>query len=107
MDLATLNRYIYCEIQKGMYGLPQAAIIAQQLLEKWLQQHGYLQRVMTPHLWKHDTQPISFTLIVNNFGVKYMGKENTQHLIDTVRQFYKCLCNLDSKQYCRLTIKWD
>jgi hypothetical protein len=34
MDLATLNRYIYCEIQKGMYGLPQAAIIAQQLLEK-------------------------------------------------------------------------
>jgi hypothetical protein len=39
-DLATPDRYIYCTIQKGMYGLPQAGIIAQQLLEKRLQQHG-------------------------------------------------------------------
>ena len=41
-DKATPNGYIYCEIQKGMYGLPQASIIAQQLLEErfaetWLQ----------------------------------------------------------------------
>ncbi len=35
-DIATHNGYIYCEIQKGMYGLPQARIIAQQLLEKRL-----------------------------------------------------------------------
>jgi hypothetical protein len=32
-DKATPNSYIYCEIQKGIYGLPQAGIIAQQLLE--------------------------------------------------------------------------
>jgi hypothetical protein len=33
-DLATTDGYIYCKIQKGMYGLPQASIFAQQLLEK-------------------------------------------------------------------------
>jgi hypothetical protein len=33
-DLATPDGYVYCKIQKGMYGLPQAGIIAQQLLEK-------------------------------------------------------------------------
>jgi hypothetical protein len=33
-DIATHDGYIYCKIQKGMYGLPQAGIIAQQLLEK-------------------------------------------------------------------------
>jgi hypothetical protein len=33
-NIATPNGYIYCEIQKGMYGLPRARIIAQQLLEK-------------------------------------------------------------------------
>ena len=38
-DLATPDRYVYCEIQKEMYSLPQAGIIAQQLLEKQLQQH--------------------------------------------------------------------
>ena len=33
---ATPDSYIYCEIQKGMYGLPQAGIIAQLLLEERL-----------------------------------------------------------------------
>jgi hypothetical protein len=31
-QLATPEGYIYVQVQKGMYGLPQAGIIAQQLL---------------------------------------------------------------------------
>jgi hypothetical protein len=68
-NFATLDGYIYCKIQKGMYDLPQAGIIAQQLLEKQLQQHGYHQRKTTPGLWKHNTRPISITLVVDGFGV--------------------------------------
>ena len=33
--------YVYCEITKGMYGLPQAGIIAQELLAERLAKHGY------------------------------------------------------------------
>jgi hypothetical protein len=106
-DKATPNGYIYCEIQKGMYGLPQASIIAQQLLKECLQKHGYRQSPMTPGLWKHDTHPISFSLVVNDFGVKYVGKENAQHLLDTVRQYYTCSCNWKGERYCGLTLKWD
>ena len=84
-DKATPNGYVYCEIQKGMYGLPQAGIIAHQLLEERLKKHGYHQSQTTPGLWKHDTQPISFSLVVDDFGVKYVGKENAQHLLDTVQ----------------------
>ncbi len=90
-----------------MYCLPQAGIIAQQLLEKWLQQHGYHQSTTTPGLYKQETQPVSFTLVVNDFEVKYVGKENTQHLQDTVQQFYKFLHSWDGKQYCGLIIKCD
>ncbi len=107
IDIATHDGYIYCKIQKGMYGLPQAGIIAQQLLKKRLKAHGYSQSTITPGLWKHDTRPIIFSLIVNNFGVKYVGEENEQHLLDTVQKYYKCSCNWEGKQYCRLTIKWD
>ena len=71
--IATPDGYIYCKIQKGMYGLPQAGIIAQQLLEKRLEKHGYHQSTATPGLWTHDTRPISFTLVVFNFRVKYVG----------------------------------
>ncbi len=107
-DKATPNGYIYCEIQKGMYGLPQAGIIAQELLEERLQKHGYRQSQTTPGLWKHDTPPISFSLVVNDFGVKYVGKENTEHLLDTtVWHHYKCSCDWRGERYCGLTLKWD
>ena len=33
--------YLMVRVEKGMYGLPQAGIIAQQLLEKRLQAEGY------------------------------------------------------------------
>jgi hypothetical protein len=88
-DITTHDGYIYCKIQKGMYGLPQAKIIAQQLLKKCLKAHRYRQSTIPPGLWKHDTRPISFSLVVNDFGVKYVGEENAQHLLDTVQKYYK------------------
>jgi hypothetical protein len=33
-DIATINGYVYCKIRQGMYGLPQAGIIAQEPLAK-------------------------------------------------------------------------
>ena len=42
-EKVTGDGYIYIEIQKGMYGLPQAGILAQELLEKRLNEHGYSQ----------------------------------------------------------------
>ena len=41
----------YVEIRKGMYGLPQARILAQDLLEKRLKNKGYYQSMYTPGLW--------------------------------------------------------
>ncbi len=36
-----------------------------------------------------------------------MHKENAQHLLDTVQQYYKYSCKWKGEQYCGLTIKWD
>ncbi len=36
-----------------------------------------------------------------------MGEENTQHLLDTVRKYYKCSCNWEGERCCGLAIKWD
>jgi hypothetical protein len=30
-----------------------------------------------------------------------------KHLLDAVRQYYKCSCNWVGEHYCGLTIKWD
>ncbi len=59
---------VYCKVRSGMYGLPQAEILAQQLLEERLIVAGYRQSKSTPGYWApgywaHDWQPFSFTLV--------------------------------------------
>ncbi|KAL7489682.1 hypothetical protein ACHAW6_015527 [Cyclotella cf. meneghiniana] len=56
--------YVFVRIQKGMYGLPQAGIIAQQLLEQCLQANGYHQSKINPGFWTHNWQSICFALCV-------------------------------------------
>ena len=48
------NRNVHCKVQLGMYGLPQAGIIAQELLQECLQKAGYTQSKITPGYWKHE-----------------------------------------------------
>ena len=62
--------FVYVKIVKGMYGLPHAGIIAQKLLEERLNKHGYYQSKYTPGFWKHESRPICFALVVDDFGVK-------------------------------------
>ncbi len=83
-QLATPDGYIYVWVQKGMYGLPQAGIIAQQLLETLLIANRYCQSTVTPGFWKHDWRPIAFALCVDDFGVKYVGVEHAKHLLQAL-----------------------
>ena len=66
--------YVYVEVRRGMYGLPQAEILAQQLLEQRLNAAGYSQSTTTPGLSTQKWRPITFTLCVDDFGVKYVGR---------------------------------
>ena len=45
---------IYIVANKGMYGLPQAGLLANELLEKRLNKNGYHQSKLVPGLWKHE-----------------------------------------------------
>ncbi len=72
-----------------MYGLPQAGILAQKLLEQRLNAHGYFQSAAVPGLWTHTTRPISFTLVADNFGIKYVGREHILHLLSILKEHYK------------------
>jgi hypothetical protein len=107
LEIATEDGYIYCEIQKGMYGLPQAGIITQDLLQARLAKVGYHQSKIIPGLWTHKTRKTCFTLVLNNFAIKYTSMEDAQHLIDTLKQDYTITIDWDATKYIRLTLEWD
>jgi hypothetical protein len=48
--------WVYLEIRKGMYGLKQACLLANKLLQKILAHYGYYPSWHTPGLWLHKTR---------------------------------------------------
>jgi hypothetical protein len=54
---------------------------------------------------KHG-QLILFTLIVDDFGVKYVSKNDVNHLIDSIST-YTLTKDWKGNLYCRITLEWD
>jgi hypothetical protein len=106
LDLVS-DGYIYIEIRKGMPGLKQAGRIANDRLEKHLATFGYTPVPRTPSLYQHASRPVTFSLVVDDFGVKYVGQEHADHLINALQQIYEISIDWTGSQYLGLTLKWD
>ena len=61
----------------------------------------------TPGLWYHETRPISFTLVVDDFGVKYVNKADVEHLLTSLQATYKLTADWTGDLYCGITLGWD
>ena len=103
----THNGKVYTDIWKGMYGIPQSGRIAHDRLKNHLEKHGYQTVKFTPRLWNHKSRPTSFTLIVDDFGINYVGKQDAEHLIKALKESYKTTVDWEGKFYSALTIKWN
>ena len=103
----TRDGYVYVEIRRGMYGLPQAGLLAQQLLEKRLNRKGYQQIELTSSFWTHKWLPISFSLCVDNFGVKYNGKKHADHIVSVLKEHYTICQDWKGKRCLGLDLGWD
>jgi hypothetical protein len=47
------------------------------------------------------------TLVVDNFGVKYIGEKHALHLEQTLKEIYKITVKWDRGQYIGITLDWD
>ena len=90
-----------------MYGLPQAGLLANELLEKRLNKRGYRQIKLVPGFWTHNWRPVQFTLVVNDFGVKFVGEEHAIHLNNTIEENYTVTTERDGRRYIGITLDWD
>jgi hypothetical protein len=90
-----------------MYGLPHAGLLANKQLEERLNKHGYQHSKLVPGLWKHKTRPIHFTLVVDNFEVKYTLQEDVDHLKTTLESNYMVTADWTGKRYIGITFNWD
>jgi hypothetical protein len=107
LDTLAVDGWVYIEIRKGMYGLKQSGVLANQLLQTRLAPFRYYPARHTPGLWMHKTRPIAFSLVVDDFAVKYMGKQHTDHLRNALLRSYELTTDWAVKVYSGMTLKWD
>jgi len=82
------NDKILIEVTGGMYGLPQAGKLAQDDLIKHLNQYGYYLCPDVDCLFSHITRSTTFVLTVDDFGIKFIDKNDAYHLIAALQDKY-------------------
>eukprot|EP00804_Cyclotella_cryptica_P020408 CCRYP_012623-RA/>CCRYP_012623-RA protein AED:0.44 eAED:0.44 QI:0/0/0/1/0/0/2/0/536 len=106
-DKADDKGWVYVCIELGMYGLPQAGLLANKLLAKRLNHVGYYQCQYTPGLWRHVWRPITFSLVVDDFGIKTVGLTHAKHPKQVLEQYYEVDVDWKGQLYCGIHLNWD
>ena len=101
------NGYVYTRIKKALYGLKQSDKIAQDDLVEQLAKHGYQKSKYTEGLFTHSSRDIAFTIVIDDFAIKYTNKADVDHLLTCIRERYPVKVDWAAKQYIRINLEWD
>ena len=104
-SIATSDGFVYVRIDKGMYGLRNAAILAYDNLKANLAKHGYFPVPGTTGIWTHNTRRTRFCVCVDDFGVKYFTIDDIEHLLHAIGCYYKHTVDWGGNHYCGLTLQ--
>jgi hypothetical protein len=107
LNALAVDGWVYIEIRKGMYDLKQAGLLSNQLLQTRLAPFSYYPARHTTGLWLHKTRPISFTLVVDDFAVKYVRKQHAEHLRNALLRTYELKTDWTATVYSSMTLKLD
>jgi hypothetical protein len=95
------------QVDGTMYGHPVAGRIANADLVEHLGQHGYIQDPNIPSFFENAINQVSFTLVVDDFGIKYTGADTLKDLIRVLELRYIIKVDMSGKKYVGIRLDWD
>ncbi|KAL7542750.1 hypothetical protein ACHAWF_007246 [Thalassiosira exigua] len=99
--------FVYVELCKVIYSLPKKGALAEKLLRERPTSAGYYEVKHTPGLCSYVLRRSLFLLEVDNFDVKYVGKEHADHLVAAVKKFYSLTGDREGKLHCGIKLNWN
>lgn len=97
----------YVEVTGCLYGMKQAGYIANKDIVEHLGNNGYTQHPNTPCLFKHESDDIEFTLITDDFGVRYGNKAAADRLLSVMSRKYTMTHDWTGAKYAGFDILND
>ena len=99
--------WVYFEIFRGWYGLPQSGKLANNLLRTKLEDAQYYETATTPGLWRHKWRSIQFLLVVDNFGIEYVRKQDADHLTSVLKKHHEISQDWEGKKFAGIDLDWN
>jgi hypothetical protein len=93
-------------IEKTMYGLKEAGKLSNLRLVGLLASFGFFETT-TPGFFRHVFRPISFVLVVDDFGVKYHSKVDFDYLVSCLTTLYQIKSHPTGTKFLGFTITHD
>jgi hypothetical protein len=94
-------------VKRGMYGLPHAGRMAAIKVTTLLAKAGYRECRHNKMVFRHDTRDVTFTLVVDDFLIKYSERADAEHLIRALEEVYVMKTDWEAKKYLGITLDWD
>jgi len=107
----SLDQYIdrgvvYFEVNKGMYGLKQAGLLANDRIVTLFDKHGYKQSKYIPQLFFSEDKSTAFCLVVDDLLIK-ANEANRDKLYECLRTQYEIVTDNTGSKYLNIDIRRD
>jgi hypothetical protein len=80
--------FLYCDVLKTVHGFPQSGLLSQLRLVSLLSQHRFSE-TSNLMLFRHRTHSTAFTLVVDDFLVRYSHPSKLDHLVSCLSTLYE------------------
>jgi hypothetical protein len=95
------------QINHSLYGLPYAGRVSAIKVTKLLNTHGYHECPSTPCLYKHATNGVYFTLVVDDYLIKFHNKSDAEHLLRALETEYEVSVDWEAKRYLGMQLDYN
>ena len=108
MDFVTPgDNKVYIEVVKALYGMKQAGYLANLEVVEHLNNNGYTAPMNTPCLFRHHTDDVEFTLVTDDFGVRYGNKAAADKLLEVMSSKYPMTHDWTGTKYAGFDLLFD
>ena len=105
-ELKDKDGYVYTEVHGSIYEFLQIGMVAHKDLKNRLTSHRYAPVTFTLDLWTHKLNGILFTLVVDDFSIKYTSLSSLYHLLNILKIFYSITTNMKGDLCIGVTLQW-
>jgi len=97
---------VYFQVNKGMYGLKQAGLLANERIVEHLAKYGYIISKYAPCQFVSKDKSTAFCLMVDDLLIKVI-KTNHEHLYACLRVFYEITTDDTGSKYINIEMRRD